>query len=825
MLNNVSATERASKGRISRTGRLLNHWAALFIVFCYLVLACYYSVTIPIWEAFDEAEHYAYARYLATYRTIPRPEHPEAQLLHEKFQPPLYYSLGASILYWTRPIPEPHYQRNPHLPDGTGGHNYAIHPPEQFEEYLRRTWRVYLVRLLSIVIGGIGVVFTYRAALLLFHPCKEWALAAMALYAFWPQFLFHSGVISNDILSATMGTLLVYVLVQALVGTIDDKVLLEMGALSFLALLTKVNTSSVVLVVYISVIIALFSKDRRRELSLTPRWLLVSLAAVSLPGLAGWVIYKLPYVRIPVIGTPGESLSIVFHSRTDRAISESTFFRTLLLIVRKAYVTYFASFGWGTISVRPIFYTISGIMVVLCLIVTLMSLPEKDRARRMVLIACFLIIAGVLGQLIALNIARRTLGLAVGRYLLPCATAFCLLVSYGWGKLVSGLERFGEGLGRLLGHGYPVRIMTNLEWLRHSFLFLPMIALFLISLLIPSFYLKPAYARPVALSPQEVERIPNPVFYDFGHRMALIGFEIPTDGFQPGETEEVTLYWRGLESMSTDYSLDIQILDAEKNFYGAARTYPGQGTFPSSLWPPNQAFRDTYRISIGDDLPTPGMAHIKVVVYNRETHERLDVFDAQGTPLGQEAFLGRIRTYSVPTVQRPPDEYLALYGESIALHNYEMPPCIAGEKEITATLEWVSHRPVEKDYTVFVHLVDEKGTVLAQDDGEPRGGRYPTSLWMPHDTVIDERNLTIPRDLPAGPYRVLIGLYRPDTIERLPAQDQSGQPLPAEQFVIEGIHRCPQTRALADELIAAGNACHGARLLGLGMLFQVPRKV
>lgn len=794
ILNDDSATRK----KISRTGRLLKeHWAALLIVFCYLLLACYYSVTIPVWEAFDEADHYAYARYLATFRTIPRPEHPEAQLLHEKFQPPLYYSLGASVLYWTRPIPEPHYQRNPHLPSGTGGHNYAIHPPEEFEEYLRRTWRVYLVRLLSIVIGGIGVVFTYRAALLLFHSRKKWALAAMALYAFWPQFLFHSGVISNDILSATMGALLVYVLVQALVGTIDEKLLLEMGALSFLALLTKVNTLSVVLVIYISVIIALFSKDRRRELSLTPSWILASLAAVALPVFARWIIYKLPYVRIPVIGTPGESLPIVFRSTVDRGFLGNTLFHTLFLIVRKAYVTYFASFGWGTISVRPIFYTISGIMVILCLIVTLVSLPKKDRARRMVLVACFLIIAGVLGQLIALNMARRTLGLAVGRYLLPCATAFCLLVVYGWGSAISGLERFWGWLRRLPHRGYLVRPMTNLEHLRHSFLFLPMIALFLLSLSIPSVYLKPAYARPAVLSPQEVEQIPNPVFYDFGHRMALVGFEPPAHGFQPGETEEVTLYWQGLERMSTDYSLDIQILDAEKNFFGATRTYPGQGTFPTSLWSPDKVFRDTYKIDVGADLPTPSMAHIKVVVYDRETHERLDVFDAQGKPLDQGAILGRIRAYATPTVQRPPDEHLALYEESIALHSYDVPSCIAAGGSVAITLEWVSHRPVEKDYTVFVHLVDEEGTMLTQGDGKPRGERYPTSLWMPYDTVIDERTLAIPENLPDGPYRLLIGLYRADTLERLSARDQSGQPLSAGQFVIEGIHPCPPDAASA----------------------------
>jgi hypothetical protein len=66
---------------------------------------------------------------------------------------------------------------------------------------------------------------------------------------------------------------------------------------------------------------------------------------------------------------------------------------------------------------------------------------------------------------------------------------------------------------------------------------------------------------------------------------------------------------------------------------------------------------------------------------------------------------------------------------------------------------------------VFVHVVDASGRLVAQGDGPPLGGAYPTSLWEPGELVEDEYVLG------AASGRVLIGLYRPDTGERLRTGD------------------------------------------------------
>jgi hypothetical protein len=76
------------------------------------------------------------------------------------------------------------------------------------------------------------------------------------------------------------------------------------------------------------------------------------------------------------------------------------------------------------------------------------------------------------------------------------------------------------------------------------------------------------------------------------------------------------------------------------------------------------------------------------------------------------------------------------------------------------------------DYTVFVHLMSEDGHLVAQHDGPPLGGAFPTTDWDAGDTVDDAIDLPIPADLSPGRYDVVLGMYRPDTGARL--ADPSG---------------------------------------------------
>jgi hypothetical protein len=91
-------------------------------------------------------------------------------------------------------------------------------------------------------------------------------------------------------------------------------------------------------------------------------------------------------------------------------------------------------------------------------------------------------------------------------------------------------------------------------------------------------------------------------------------------------------------------------------------------------------------------------------------------------------------------------------------------------------LFWKAVSPAPYDFTQFVHIRDQAGQTVAQADFQPLKGEYPTRYWRPGEVVVDVVDIPIPAGIAAGEYRVLAGLYRWDTLERLPVTgDTTGE--------------------------------------------------
>jgi hypothetical protein len=74
---------------------------------------------------------------------------------------------------------------------------------------------------------------------------------------------------------------------------------------------------------------------------------------------------------------------------------------------------------------------------------------------------------------------------------------------------------------------------------------------------------------------------------------------------------------------------------------------------------------------------------------------------------------------------------------------------------------------VDQNYKIFVHLFDPTTEqIVAQSDAMPRDNAYPTSRWFKGEVVTDTIALSL-AGVPAGPYRIAIGLYLPPN-DRLP---------------------------------------------------------
>jgi hypothetical protein len=75
---------------------------------------------------------------------------------------------------------------------------------------------------------------------------------------------------------------------------------------------------------------------------------------------------------------------------------------------------------------------------------------------------------------------------------------------------------------------------------------------------------------------------------------------------------------------------------------------------------------------------------------------------------------------------------------------------------------------MEKDYTVFVHIVDAAGRIWGQQDSMLVAGERPTSSWELGEVIEDEHQLTIDVEGPREGYTIELGVYDRSTGERLP---------------------------------------------------------
>lgn len=84
-----------------------------------------------------------------------------------------------------------------------------------------------------------------------------------------------------------------------------------------------------------------------------------------------------------------------------------------------------------------------------------------------------------------------------------------------------------------------------------------------------------------------------------------------------------------------------------------------------------------------------------------------------------------------------------------------------------AVLNWQPLEPLDKDYKVFVHVRDANGEVVFQNDKLPLNALLPMTRWPAGEPMRDAHAMVIPKDVPAGTYQVVAGVYDPITGQRL----------------------------------------------------------
>jgi 4-amino-4-deoxy-L-arabinose transferase-like glycosyltransferase len=241
---------------------------------------------------------------------------------------------------------------------------------------------------------------------------------------------------------------------------------------------------------------------------------------------------------------------------------------------------------------------------------------------------------------------------------------------------------------------------------------------------------------------------------DVGAGVRLLGQTLPTSPVQAGTSFDVTLY-------------------LEKTAAGAAFDAPVElaGTLATDS-EPLPAAPLLAALPVGDVV---AVRHV-VAVSPRATATlaMVQLHLAGGAlPLGPVRLAPLSRTY---TSSAPHHPLAVQFGPVAELTGFDA-ALDGATRRLMVTLYWKALAPSDAAYTVFVHLVGPTGAIVAQHDGPPAAGQWPTTAWLANQVVIDKQVLMIPSGANLSRDALQVGLYdgQAPGQPRLPASGPAGQ--------------------------------------------------
>ncbi len=715
------------------------------LILVYLLLGVIYSFATPVFEASDEIWHYPVVREIRNQHQLPvQTPGEKTDWAQEGSQPPLYYTLAALL---TIGVDDGDYEavmiRNPFVKAGIPGTpdnvNFIAHPPGQGPWQGGTVLAVYLIRWLSLLMGAGTVYFSWRLARTVYPRMSGVALLAAAIVAFNPMTIFINASVNNDALMMLLTTATLWLLADELMagkpGVRLGRTLL-LGALLGMAALTKV--SALMLLPATALALTLVAWRQRDWRS----WFVRGIILVLMIGLiAGWW-----YVRNWQLY--GDLFGITRMAIMAGARPEGFGLIDLTRERSSFWYAYWGVFGAFNVLAPQWFFWLITALVIAAAIGLAVRLARAIHQRELATWPTHLTLLTFI-VLSMLGIIR-----------------WSLLTPASQGRLLFGGVAI---IGLYLAIG--VATITPQRW-RFQMELGVSIALFACALIIPFISIAPSY-RP----PTPIANLPDgaqPLDARFDDAIHLLGYQIHRPAIYAGEPLEVTLYWQTDVPLTENLDLSLNGFGYYNENVAKLDTWPGGGLLPTSFWQPGVIYPDHYLIATAPNAITPTILTLAIQYTRNLISAGLSTPVAafgNGKPVGSVILAaGDLRTPS-SRLRKPLFPPIALLDDGIRLHAYTISTM---DGTLEANFVWSTTQPIPKDYTIFVHLLDQQGNLIVQDDAPPRDGFWPTSHWQPEESVNSRHELVLPDDLPSGEYTILVGMYDPKSGERLAISSVDG---------------------------------------------------
>ena len=295
--------------------------------------------------------------------------------------------------------------------------------------------------------------------------------------------------------------------------------------------------------------------------------------------------------------------------------------------------------------------------------------------------------------------------------------------------------------------------------------------------------------------------------------LELLGENIAPAELRPGDPVDVTLYWQARRALLPDARFRLQLLDAAGKLWQEKIIRPAGDGYPTDRWQAGDRFKGQFRLWLPENAaagrytvrlvaePPLQQSGVTVALRQRLACALGDctVVERAGVPLGRIEVItpasGQAGSTVIPT---PPGELalsnplLATLGSQVRFLGYDLSSdTVRAGDTFSVTLYWQALRPMAIGYHVFTHLAAPSGEVVAQQDGVPRQGAYPTDLWQTGEAVVDTYQMTVDPAATPGEYELEVGMYRLENLKRLPVTDAAGQPLSGGRVLLSKVTILP----------------------------------